>query len=458
MTVLVIDIGTSSLRALLLDEQANLIPNALARRPHQLTTTSDGGAFFEVLPLQANLEACLDEILTHPAAQSIQAVGMDTFVGNVVGVDANQRPLTPLFTYAETRPKQVLETLRPFYNQEDTLQRTGCPHHTAYLPSQLAWFKAKEPELFSQVAQWLDLGTWLYRQWFGRAIPMSYSVASWSGLLNRQALTWDSRWLSHLELSADHFPTLADYNATQRSLQPLYQERWPSLSNVPFYLAVGDGAAANIGVGAVGAGQAALTLGTTGAVRIVTTASNPPVPEGLWAYRVDAGHHLLGGATSEGGNIYQWIQQTMQLPPDAEQQLAKRKLGEHGLTFIPALAGERSPSWNADATGSIANLRLSTSALDILQAALEGIAARLKIIFQALPVDGSVVIRASGGALSQSPVWAQLIADIFERPLELVETPEATARGTAMFILSDLHNRPLAEFPSSPSTLLLPRH
>ncbi|MCB9436225.1 MAG: gluconokinase [Anaerolineales bacterium] len=458
MTVLVIDIGSSSVRALLFDSSARLIPAAFVQHQHQMQTDRAGAAYFEVEALQHRVERCIDEVLQHPAAATIQAVGLTTFASNCIGLGADNQPLTPLLTYADSRSSADLETLRHTYLASDTLQRTGCPHHTAYWPGQLAWLHRTQPDVVQQVRQWVDFGSYLYRQWFGVDVPMSYSMASWSGLLNRDTLTWDDVWLRALGMTPQQFPTLADYTATQHGLQPSYALRWPHLLEVPIYLAVGDGAAATIGVGVLDECSMALTVGTTAALRMISSDFMPPVPQGLWAYRVDATRHLIGGATSEGGNVYQWARDTLNLPPDAEQQIIQRLSHTHGLTFVPHLAGERSPNWNPHATGSIHGLRLTTSAVDILQAALEGVAHQLALIAERLPNAESVErVYGGGGALRQSAVWPQIMADALRRELVLIESDEVTARGCACMVLSHLTNQPLAAFEAPTGRVITPR-
>ncbi|MFN8451899.1 MAG: FGGY-family carbohydrate kinase [Anaerolineae bacterium] len=209
-------------------------------------------------------------------------------------------------------------------------------------------------------------------------------------------------------------------------------------ATLPFFLAVGDGAAANVGSGCVGGGQMALSLGTTAALRVVSSDPRPPVPRGMWSYRICAGLHLIGGATSEGGNIFEWTTQTLALPDDAERQLQARAPDVHGLTFLPLLAGERSPGWQASATGVIDGLRLSTTPLDILQAALEGVALRLAIIAEQALTGASPATRSSRSSPAEErwkprPPWAQMFADALNRPLSLAGESEITARGTAIW-------------------------
>lgn len=457
MTVLVLDVGSSSVRAVLFDEAVRPLPGGMIQRHYQMQRLPDGAAVFEMTTLQAHIEGCITEILAHPAASTIQAVGMATFAGNLMGIDAYDQPLTPLFTYADTRAQHDLEVLRPVYEASDTHQRTGCPHHTAYFPSLLAWLRRTDPDLYESVQQWTDLGSYLYRQWFGRVAPTSYSCASWTGLFNRYTLQWDATWLAALHLPPENLSPLADFDAPMVGLSSAYGTRWPQVADTPFFLAIGDGAAANVGVGALDENSIALTIGTTAAIRMMTAESMPTIPDGLWGYRVDVDHHLIGGATNEGGNIYQWLSDILQVPDDADRQILAQRGKDHGLTFVPLLAGERSPGWNPLATGSIQGLRLSTTAIDIVQAGLEGIAARLALIIHQLPNADRATIYASGGALSASMAWTAIIADALGCDIQRIDFSETTARGCACLLLSRLHARPLSDFPMLPTQKILPK-
>ena len=460
MSVLIIDIGSSSVRALLFDREARPIAEAIARQPYQFKTTPPGAAVVEAEQVRMLTEQCLDAVLKHPDAQLIEAVGMATFVGNILGVDEAGKPSTPVLTYADLRSAAYVDDLRGRLDVEKAHQRTGCLHHTAYLPGKLAWMRETQPTIWAKVSQWIDLGAHLYSTWFGKPVT-SYSVASWSGMLNRAELTWDAEWLNILGMSAEQFSTLGDYSEPQRGLLDTYARRWPVLREVPFYLAVGDGAAANIGVGATETQQIALTIGTTAALRVVTQSTLPNVPTGLWSYRVDRAHHLIGGATSEGGNIFQWAQNSLRLPDDeaVERHLQTAPPDAHGLTFLPLLAGERSPGWAGNATGSIAGLRLSTTPLDMLQAALEGVALRLSLIAEQLRTitgDDPTVL-TGGGALDASPAWAQIVANALNRPLYMLAAAETTARGVAVLVLSDLQGHDLADFALMPTHEIAPQ-
>jgi gluconokinase len=183
-------------------------------------------------------------------------------------------------------------------------------------------------------------------------------------------------------------------------------------------------------------------------MRVIQT-SVPQVPVGLWCYRVDRRRALLGGATSEGGNISAWLQQTLQLgqPEAIEQALQHQPPDAHGLTVLPFLAGERSPGWAGDARMMIAGLRLSTTPLEILQASLEAVAYRFALIAQHLCniPDCTHHFIASGGGLLHSPAWMQIMADVLGRPVLASAETEATSRGGALLALEALGVLPAVE-------------
>lgn len=459
MTFLVIDIGSSSVRALLMDDSARPITGASAAEKHTFQTDAEGASTADANQLRALIETCIDSVLGHPAAAHIRAAGVACLVGNLLGIGQDGRALTPVYTYADTRSAAEVQTLSTQLDMTALHQRTGCRPHSSYHPAKLAWLKRTQPALYAGMHQWSDIATFLYRAWFGREdVPCSTSVASWSGLLHRATQTWDAELLSFLGLHVTQLPILADTSMAQRGLSAIYAARWPILANVPFYLAIGDGAAANIGSGAVMGGALALTMGTTAALRTVSDAPLPVIPAGLWGYRIDAGHHLIGGATSEGGNVFEWARKTLNLSESAmvEAALSAAIPDQHGLTVLPLLAGERSPGWASDATATIHGMRLSTTPLEIFQALLESVAHRLAFIAEQLSGDGAIY--AGGGALYASPVWAQMLCNAFGRPLALLDEPEVTARGVALLVMRCLEGRDWASIPPRVRAHLTPNH
>ena len=211
---------------------------------------------------------------------------------------------------------------------------------------------------------------------------------------------------------------------------------------MPWFPAVGDGGCSNLGAGCTDGSRLALMIGTSGAMRVAWAADRVDVPDGLWCYRADRRRVVLGAALNDGGNLLLWCRSTLQLGEEeaVERELSAMEPFRHGLTFLPFLAGERSPGWRADARAAVTGLSLNTRPVEILRAGLEAVALRFArchdLLRAALP--GAREIVASGGALLRSPAWMQIAADALGRPLLASAEPEGSCRGAALLALEAL--------------------
>ena len=461
--VLAIDVGSSSVRASLYDAQARPLEDTAVREATELTITPDGGVETSSEELAQRVERTVDGALARAGARSadIAAVALDAMAYTMCGLDGELRPITPFYLYAEGRSAEDASALRRELDFTAVYQRTGCPLHTSYLPARLRWLRRTRPDLVRRARLWVDVATYLYGRWFARAdVPASFSMSSWSGLLDREHLWWDRDLLRHLDVAEESLPPLADYDHPLRGLAPPFAARWPALRDRPFYLGVGDGAAANVGSGCVSPQRLALTVGTTGALRLVVTDRVPKVRPGLWAYTVGATETLLGGALSEGGNVLAWARSALALPTAGlDAALSALTPDGHGLTVLPLLAGERSPGWSSHARSVIEGITPATSALQILQACLEAVCYRFALVARLLrPSLGTPCeIVASGGALSTSPFWMQLMSDVLQHPLLVSREGELTSRGTAILVLKALGAwRTLEDVPLRPEERVEP--
>lgn len=440
--LLAIDIGSSSVRAGFYDRLGRAIAGTEHQHAHDIQTTGAGAAEADPDKMLNRVWQCVDAVLRSARIddEHIAGVVTSTFVSNILGIDDTGTAVTPLITYADTRAATDAAQLRQELDEPAIHDRTGCHLHSSYLPARFRWFARTRPEQFARVARWISLGEYMHMQIFGEA-AVSYSVASWTGLLHRRRLEWDQDLLAALPVSADALSPLTDIDAPQRGLQTPFAKRWPALADVPWFPAVGDGAAANVGSGCVSDDTVALTIGTTSAMRTVTEQPPAHVPGALWCYRVDRRRSLLGGALSEGGGVYAWMADTLQLGSgDVERALSDMEPAAHDLTVLPFWAGERSPGWNDSARATVHGLSFATTPLDILRAGLEAVAYRLALVYEKiaeeLPETPTIV--ASGGALHNSRSWCQIIADVLGRPISLTHAEEASSRGAALLALEAL--------------------
>jgi gluconokinase len=265
-------------------------------------------------------------------------------------------------------------------------------------------------------------------------------MASGSGLFNHATCDWDAELTGVLGVD----PALLGAILPDPELLPPvtaeYATRWPALAGIPWRAPIGDGAASNVGSGCVEADLLALMVGTSGALRRCAPerSGGEPLPDGIWRYRLDRERDVTGGALSDGGSVYEWLRETIQLPDDdvLEQELTAREPGQHGMIVLPFWSGERSLGWVGDATAMIAGLKRHTTALDIFQASLEAVSYRFAAVYDAIRRGGATIV-ASGGGLRESPAWLQMMADVIGQPVMASPVQEASLRGAALVALRD---------------------
>lgn len=460
--ILTIDIGTSSARAMLFDGRGQAAEGVLAQQPLHLTSAPDGTATMDTATTLDAACRCVDTLLALAGqrAGGIAAVAVATFASSFVALDADRQLLTPLILYSDTRNAADAAKLRDELDERTIHDATGCMLRTSYWSARLAWLRRTQPAIWQRAAHFVTLGELLEQHLFGES-RVSSSIASWTGLLDRRMLAWHAPLLTHLSVTPAQLGHLVDADTPLHGLAAPFSARWPALANIPWFPAIGDGAAANIGSGCIDTRTLALTVGTTGALRVVrpTVAHVPP---GLWCYRIDARRALLGGATSEGGNVVAWMRQTTHLDLDqASQALTAMPPDSHGLTMLPLLAGERSPGWAGDARATISGITLSTTPLELMRASLEAVAYRFAMIADALIAGDATppAIIGSGGALLRSPLWMQICADTLGTPVTASAEREGTSRGVALLALESLGTiNDVAALPAALGATYQPEH
>jgi gluconokinase len=438
--VLGIDVGTSGVRAVLFDESGSEVPGARAQNSRDLLTRSGFAEIDAEAAVQLVVQTIDDLLVTaNGVATHLELISISCFWHSLLGVDASGRAITPILTWADTRSVRATNELRARFDESEVHARTGCRFHPSYWPAKLWWLREECSRAFQDARLWLGFGEYLALRFCGQSAA-SVSMASATGLLNQRLCNWDRDLIRELNVSTDSLPEIVASTHNPCRLSEEFMVRWPKLSNARLYPAIGDGAANNIGSGCHVKKKAALMVGTSGALRVLYKGEPPDeLPGALWCYRADRQRVVLGGALSDGGGLYRWLIDSLAFAADAESlqdSLARMEPDAHGLTILPFWAGERSTGWNANARGAILGLSMQTQTVDILRAAMEAVAYRFALTLQALEKIAPVTsLFASGNALRNSPLWAQIIADILNRPLSLSGTFEASSRGAALLAL-----------------------
>lgn len=410
--VLAVDIGTSSVRAQVFGPGAG----------------AEGEPVRRAYPGENDPEVLVG--LTRDAVEEVglsdvDAVAASCFGHSLIALDSEARALTPILGWRDTRSADAATWLTRRLDAEAVHARTGCPLHTSFWPAKLAWLAEEAPDVFRRSRRFVSFAEYLYaRLLLEEDVPVSTSIASGSGLLDVHGRRWDDELLETLGVDAGQLPRISD--------EPL--ARW--------HPARIDGACSNLGAGCVGRRRAALMVGTSGAFRTLYETEVAQPRRGLFLYRLDAHRVVEGGALSDGGNLYRWLDETL---APADESPAGRGPDDHGLTFLALLGGERSPGWHQHLRGSIDGLTFDTTPLDLRQAALEGIGFRFAEVADLMPEVEEIV--ATGGGLLKDGAWCQIMADALARPIVLSRVEEASLRGAAVAAFEQL-GEPVGEAPT----------
>ncbi|GKY98352.1 hypothetical protein MPSEU_000792800 [Mayamaea pseudoterrestris] len=456
-----------------------------------------------------------DEQVSQPNQYKVIAVGISSFAMNLIGLNAQHSCASDDATlsyacHTDAVVQEVAQLQADFGAESlaDMYQRTGAPVHAAYALAQLrvmydngtAATTTTSPGAAnrrSTITQFTTLSSLLISRWTGQNhLPISYSEASWTGLMNVHTCTYDETVLSLLpDECVKALPRLVDFDNLDipegLSSDSAYFIKWPELRATKWFLGVGDGACANLGSKCSIPARIACTVGTSAAARVTLSMPKMPeetlndnatamkIPQGLFCYRINRDYCLLGGALTDGGSVVEWLSQLLNLPRGSQafedcmtevEELVKEDLEavslagtdkKTSLTILPFLSGERSTGYRSRATGAMLGLTRETTPAHMVKACLEGVTLRLSAIVTLIQSaiassqqlnDGSIQpprILASGQALEANNLWRQMISDctglsvIFDD-----DTQEATSRGVVFLLLRSLESQPATRGPT----------
>jgi gluconokinase len=451
--VLALDIGTSGARAFAYDE--DFVVRAGASRMVRTYSGPDGASWQSWPDLSTGALDCVREVAGDGGLRVAAVVLSGTASCLVTSWrEAGGLCAGEVVLWSDTRA--VAEQRELGAVVEASYPRTLCPAHVSYWPAKLRWLAGHGPH---------GLGTIR----FGGAKDLLFELLSgerWTdpmtaaatGVFDSSSWEWDDELLEAASVGKDQFPDVND--ATRRA--PMRQDQAIALGlpgGTPVVLGGMDGPLAQLGAAGWDDTIATCTLGTSIAFRTATGARTADPARRAWCYPVSRTLWVVGGAGSNGGNVMDWVNELVGGGPLVD--LLHHALAlpiDPGLLFLPYLHGERSPLWRDDLRGAIVGLGAHHGRVDIVRAALDGVAAAVKELALAVSacVPGPAEVRLTGGFLAES-AWVQLVTDALGVPTAVPEPREATATGAAVLgWLSLGRPAPVPPLPSRPTDLHLP--
>jgi gluconokinase len=444
MYVIGIDIGTTNTKAVAFTDRGETISEASSTYPviselpgrHELDPDRLLEAVLQVL------KEVLDElegVRGVSKGEQLAGIAFSCAMHSLILVDEEGKPMTRAVTWADLRSKPFAEKLKAGEAGRMIYHHTGTPIHPMSPLCKLMWFRSEEPELFRRAARFISIKEYIWWRLFGE-YEVDYSLASCTGLFDIRTLGWYGPSLEQAGIGPERLSKPVPCMHTARRRRPDFRDLDELPADLPFIIGSADGCLANLGTHVMKPGETALTIGTSGAVRMMAEGPAPDPKERIFNYVLTEKHYVCGGATNNGGNAVQWFVERCTGQSIAADELEKQVVeaftvepGCDGLLFLPFLLGERAPFWNANASAVFFGLRPEQDHRHLLRAVLEGVSYSLYQIGVSLEETVGAIgqIYASGGFI-HSPEWLQLIADVFGRRVVVTDGADASATGAAM--------------------------
>ena len=417
MAFLGIDLGTSGLRALLVDETG--APIGSTERPYDVShphpgwSEQDPGTWITALD-----DAIAEMRQSHPEVADIRGIGVAGHMHGATLLDENDHVLRPCILWNDTRSHAEAAALDATEGVRDLSGNIVFPGFTA---PKLAWVGAHEPEIFARIAKVLLPAAYLNLHLTGDHVAdMSDSAGtSWLDVGKRD---WSNRLLDAGGMRMDQMPRLVEGSGQAGVLRPELAQRWGIGHEVIVAGGAGDNAAAACGIGALNEGQGFVSLGTSGVI-LAARDGYRPAPETAvhtFCHAVPGRWYQMGVMLSATDSLNWLASITGQSPADMTKALGDDLKGPGPVRFLPYLSGERTPHNDAEVRGSFTGLSAATGKEDLTRAVLEGVAFGLKDSLEALSQTGASfdqLIAIGGGTGSR--YWLKLIATVLDVPLVL---------------------------------------
>ncbi|HYF78930.1 MAG TPA: gluconokinase [Symbiobacteriaceae bacterium] len=428
-TIVALDLGTTSCRALVFGLDGKVL--GTASRAYPLQTPKPGWVEQDPRELLSAADAVVPEAVAKAGVAPADVLGvvLCTYMHSLIAVGPTGQYLSGLVTWADTRSAAQVDQVRSQGDWFDLYARTGCPPHTMYPLYKFLWFKENQPGLLVGAHRWASIKELLIHHWTGKW-ALDYNLATGTGLLNCHTLDWDPGALALAGVRRDQ---LSDVVPNMQTF-PLTSGRLGLLPGTPVVAGAGDGVLSSLGCGAIEPNVVAAMVGTSGAVRACVPEPVADPKARVFCYYLDKNRWILGGSLNNGGIAMQWARGLLYPGSTNYDELMAEAAtvppGSGSLLFLPYLAGERSPGFNARARGVWFGLGLEHGRPHMARSVVEAIAYRLYSVLGPIEeLTGTArEIRATGG-FARSELSLQVCADVFGREVAVPDEKEGSALG-----------------------------
>jgi gluconokinase len=431
-----IDIGTGSTKAVAVQISGEPLQSTQVSYP----TLTPEPTYSEQAPeliWQAFVKCVLrliDQLKEKP-----QGIVLSSAMHSVIPVDEDGKPLMNMITWADNRSAIIAKKLQATPLGEKIYQESGTPIHAMTPICKIKWLNENQLALFRKAYKFISIKEFIWHKLFGE-FEVDYSIASATGLFDIQQLKWNEDSLSYCCITAHQLSQPVEVTFSRTGLQAETTHELKALHTTPFFIGASDGCMANLGSFAVTPGIAALTIGTSGAIRVANSKPTVNFQAMTFNYLLTKDLFISGGPINNGGVVLKWYAEIFLRKPlntAADYDIILHEMiginpGAGGLIFIPYLLGERAPIWDSEASGAFFGIRNFHTQAHFTRAVVEGISMALYSIAAAMESSGLHIeqVHVSGGFV-HSEEWLQILADIFNKKICLINAEDASAVGAA---------------------------
>ena len=426
-----VDLGTSAVKLLLMDEMGTI--EKIVSKEYPLYFPKPGWSEQNPEDWLAQTLEGIKELTSGCEKDQVAGIGFGGQMHGLVALDQEDRVIRPAILWNDGRTGEETDYLNQVIGKE---RLSGCTANIAFAgftAPKILWMKKHEPENFARICRIMLPKDYIAYKLSG-SFCTDVSDASGMLLLDVKNRCWSKEMLEICGIREEQLPKLYESSQAVGTLRPELAEELGLPETVKIIAGAGDNAAAAVGTGTVGEGMCNISLGTSGTIFISSREFRVDDNNALHAFAHADGHyHLMGCMLSAASCNKWWSEEILKTADFAGEQADIEKLGENRVFYLPYLMGERSPHNNPDARAMFIGMSMDTTRADMTQAVLEGVAFGL---LDSLEVAKSLGIKlertkiCGGGA--KSPLWKRIIANVMNLKVDVIESEEGPALGGAM--------------------------
>ena len=431
-----IDLGTSAVKLLLVDEAGGILGEVTKEYPLEFPRPG----WSQQAPQdweKAVLEG-VPELLRGVDAGQVAGIGCGGQMHGLVVLDEHDQVIRPAILWNDGRTAKEVDYLNETVGREKLAGLTANIAFAGFTAPKLLWMREHEPENFAKIRKIM-----LPKDYINYVLTgvhcCDYSDASGMLLLDVEHKCWSREMLSICGVTENQMPRLYESYEVVGTVKPGVAEKLGIPASVKVVAGAGDNAAAAVGTGVVGQGGCNISLGTSGTVFISSKSFGMDPNNALHAFaHADGGWHLMGCMLS-AASCNKWLCDDILRTTDyagEQKDITTERLGRNHVYFLPYLMGERSPINDTNARGTFTGITMDTARSDLVQAVLEGVAFAIRDSFEVARSLGLDIpsSKICGGG-SKSPLWRTIFANVLGIPLELLKTEQGPGYGGAMLAM-----------------------